>query len=1235
MRIILQIIKVSNRKADMKRFLFIILLFNLFFNTDAQAFFKYFFRYYTPAKGLPSLKVTQTAQDKNGYIWFGTASGLCRYDGQNYSNFLVKDGLPSNIVEVILADGDNLWVGTDQGLVIFNLVTEKIEKTSIKTKIYALYKDSDGLLWIASESGVGIFKDNDIKKEYKGLKIPQLVSYSFYMDNKDNFWIGTDDGIIRIHNSKDNPNKKEITRYNEDKAFTAKRVFSILQHKINNVDSIWFGTSNGLFQYSLDQGEKEQFIPISLGRGLTNITVSSIIKTKDGSLWVGYNGGVSKINTNETVSNFSRSNGLPHDSITDLLLDRENSLWISTEGGGVAKLSNDKFIHFDIKYRSESKLIYSVLESDKGNIWFGGEGIIAKLSGDEWTTVSQGTVVRGPYIKDIFLDSKSNLWFVADDITKMSPDGKAIPYSRDFFLDENEIVTSLAMSNSSKSDEIWLGTPKGIYQIWDIDIQNPVIKYHKEIFQNYHISSIIKDVKTNEKKTIKRENTTKKHEIKKEKAIESKTIKNNKKESSKKNQTKTNKKVETKKKEKDNKKNPKKDSKKRKEIKGEMEPETKAIPNKIKTAAKNRTLRPGQEEKVELDSYSKELLKDIREDGITYNKVKDIKEFLDRPKMDYGIWFSTRNHGIFHVKRDRRFVPFKGNKALENAGIHKLFLDSKGFLWALSLKGVFKINPKSAEIIHYNAGKELLENFAWSIHEDKDKNIWLATNGGGLTKIEPDGKIQTFTKKDGLSSEVIYKVLSNDDGDLWMITPQALDHFDQEAKRLINYNIENGLNGELLGETTPLYIDSQNNVWIGTTNGVTEFVAEKDIKNTVPPRIVLNSVYLNEKAYDFKNDVELSYDENNLDFHFVGLSYKDEEGVKYRYKLDGIDEHWSEWTSRPVARYSNLPDGQYTLHAQVQNQDAVQNLKNKDFKIQFSISPPFWETTWFILLSIVVIGISGYLIHKWSMKKLEDQNRVLEEKVGKRTAELSQEKDKSDKLLLNVLPAKVAGELKEKGKAVPRSYDSVTVMFTDFKGFTQIAERLSAEELVKELDLCFAFFDDVVKSNKLEKLKTIGDAYMCAGGIPSSNLSHPVDTVLAAMEIQVFMETVREKNIIEDKPFWELRLGIHTGPVMAGVVGKSKFLYDIWGDTVNLAARMESSGEPNKINISGDTYKLIKDYFHCEHRGQVPAKNKGLIDMYFVEGLKSEFRLDGHQYEPNKNFWDFYNKTIGKNGDGS
>lgn len=244
----------------------------------------------------------------------------------------------------------------------------------------------------------------------------------------------------------------------------------------------------------------------------------------------------------------------------------------------------------------------------------------------------------------------------------------------------------------------------------------------------------------------------------------------------------------------------------------------------------------------------------------------------------------------------------------------------------------------------------------------------------------------------------------------------------------------------------------------------------------------------------------------------------------------------------------------------------------------------------------------GYLLALQVSSAIRNAERFQE--INKLYAELDAEKHKSDKLLLNVLPVDIANELKINGRVEPVHYDNVSVLFTDFKGFTQLAEKMTPRELVDELDCCFSYFDQVVDKYGLEKLKTIGDSYMCASGIPKPSPTHALQAVYAALEILQFMELRKLHKVYEKTPYWDIRIGIHSGPLLAGVIGNKKFAYDVWGDTVNTASRMESSGVPGNVNISHTTFELVKDVFDCEYRGKVSAKNKGELDMYLVRELK-------------------------------
>ena len=373
------------------------------------------------------------------------------------------------------------------------------------------------------------------------------------------------------------------------------------------------------------------------------------------------------------------------------------------------------------------------------------------------------------------------------------------------------------------------------------------------------------------------------------------------------------------------------------------------------------------------------------------------------------------------------------------------------------------------------------------------------------------------------------------------------------------------------------------------------------------------------RYYPIPENLVLPYEHNQIAFEFAAIETGNTFLLKYQYMLEGYDKDWRPVTNKSNASFGNMYEGTYTFTLRAQGANGVWS---KPIMYTFEVLPPLYRTWWAYLIYVLLFLSTLRIFTKWQERKLTEENEKLEKTVAERTEEVVKEKNEADKhreeadkhreeadkqrqrsdeLLLNILPKEVAEELKLRGSFEPKYFDHVTIMFTDFKNFTQITSKMTPKELVEEIHTCFKAFDIIIEKYGMEKIKTIGDSYMCAGGLPVGNTTHAIDVVGASLEIRQFiLNRVTEQTAAGKQPF-EMRIGINTGPVVAGVVGSKKFAYDIWGDTVNTASRIEANGEVGKVNISAATYEWIKDTFKCVHRGKIQVKGKEDIDMYFVE----------------------------------
>ncbi len=549
--------------------------------------------------------------------------------------------------------------------------------------------------------------------------------------------------------------------------------------------------------------------------------------------------------------------------------------------------------------------------------------------------------------------------------------------------------------------------------------------------------------------------------------------------------------------------------------------------------------------------------------------------------------------------------------------IHYLYQGvTEDAIWICTLgSGLYKIDKDNATISHFGAFEESEPRFRHNkingIYESADSTLWIAS-GNGLYKWNPSKKqFNIYDKKNGMPNNFVNGLLSEGDSCIWISTDHGLSRFDIKTEKFTNFYKQDGISANEFNRVS-FYRAKNGRMYFGGLNGITAFFPsdkfshERKYKNN---KILFtefskldgdyDSIITKKVGLSANKTIELSHNDKFFSFQFALANYKNPTSNTFSYMLEGYDKDWSKPSFVNSAKYNGIPPGEYTFRVKASSGKGLWN--NEEMLIKVIVKEAFYKTWWFIGLCFLFILALVFGILEYQLYRSRQQQKELQKQVKARTIELERAMKKSDELLLNILPEETAEELKKFGKAKAKRHQPVTVLFTDFKGFTQIAEQLEPEELVSEIDYCFKNFDAIIDKYSIEKIKTIGDAYMCVGGIPHSDIEYPQKVVLAALEIRDFMSNLAKIRAQAGKKCFGIRIGVHTGEVIAGIVGTKKFQYDIWGDTVNVAARMEDNSESGKVNISGTTYELVKEYFECEHRGKVTAKNKGEIDMYFVE----------------------------------
>ena len=996
---------------------------------------------------------------------------------------------------------------------------------------------------------------------------------------------------------------------------------------------LWIGTEGG----GLARFDGREFVTYTIGNGLPDNTIRSLFEDADGNIWFGTNGhGLGKFDGTKFTT-YTKENGLSNEYVRSITQSLDGDIWIGTYGGGINRLHFDADSVIVTVFNKEegsikSDKVRAAMRDSNGKLWFGTDEGLCSTDGSSWDCINDSAGLSHKRVLVLFEDKLQNLWVgTQSGVNKMTSDG-FVSYS----VEEGLAHARIRGITQDNQGNMWFGTQKGVTRF---DGQNFVSFTEKNGLSNDRIRYITSDrsgnlwfgtyfggicrfsgeefihftekdgVSSNQVLSVFSNHDGDIWLGTLEGITELKPRPN-----------------------------------------GTWEIKQNPLGNSFNdrsinviVGAPNNEIWFGSDQGVFIKNKKK--ITRLKTDGRLFEENVTAIHF----EPNGNLWLGS-DQGATRFKKTYNgfeFDQYHSNPNINESVVSNILEDGKGRIW---------IGYLSSQFVVYDGGEFITPKFPSTLKdvsafkEDKNGFMWIATEGAGLFKypvikssFDP-ADFEHLGIEEGLSSSDIHQLVFDEEGNLWAGTASGVDQIllnnRAQVKEVKHFGMSEGFTGTETNENASC-LDKDGNLWFGTIRGATVYNPKARRKNPVENLIHITNVALGHGNSNWKEsemssgeegyfrlptDLKLPYSSNSINITYNGIDLRAPDKVRYEWKMDGYNNDWLSMGESRTIPLPNLPAKKYVFMVRSVNNDGVRNENPTTFS--FTVSPPIWQTWWFITLSVILVILLVWGIVKLNQRRLLKDKERLQKKVDERTIELRAEKDRSDALLLNILPSETAEELKTTGYASVRYYEKVSVLFTDFVGFTTITEGISHEELVRSLDEHFRMFDEVMDKYQIEKIKTIGDAYMAAGGIPTKSKMNPLGVTAAGLEMVHRLQILNEEKTKKGNKPWQLRCGIHTGSVISGVVGKNKFAFDIWGDAVNTAARMESSGDIMRVNISGSTFEMVKDYFNCTPRGKIKAKNKGEIEMYFVDGLKPEYCEIGAPFLPNSTFLDLIrNKT--------
>ena len=955
--------------------------------------------------------------------------------------------------------------------------------------------------------------------------------------------IGTYEGLVKF----DGVEFHTLNRINDkDYGFASAR--TIIQDKAGNT---WIG-SNDEGVHRVSETDCQSY---TMENGLPNNSVRALCEDTHGNIWIGTAAGVVYITPDGKLINPQFGAGTTANGViaSNLFCDKAGKVWLTTSNeNGLFRCEDGVFKPLDCFEKFSTYFATAIFQDHTGIFWIGlGDHGIATMLSDQVTLLKTGTLLDDTPASTILEDSHGVLWFGTEHGLVVYANGK---------FEEYKGAQELAGSNinriiQDREDNIWFATDR-----------NGIGKMTHGKFIMHRLGVTVNAIAEAPDGKIWA-------------ATDNGVLCFNK--------------------------------------------NDEAVENTLTRYTKDlrvRHIEVTSDGKILVSCYTKpgQLLYDGKtikswdsDHGLAGNKVRVA---IESAKDEYYVGTTT---GLSIIHKDGSIDSFKQNTGeLDTEYVMTIYKDTHGVFWIGTDGGGIFLMRDEKIFSHITSADGIAGNVIFKITQDAKGNFWICT-GSGITRIKDFDTTKTkrfesstINSENGIGTNSVFQIMFDSLNNAWITNNHGIaslsveeleEYFAGERQTLTTkyYNRNDGLDSDGVTSTALAIIDSKGRLWVPLVDGIAVYDPQKVRQSDILPLVQIETITVDSVPYKNTGDtIILKPGTKRIDIKYTGFSFDAPERLIFSHMLTGFDTDYTLPSSERIVSYTNLTPGKHSFIVYAINGNGLQS---DNQEVMFFYQKPYIYQRplfWIILISLMVgAGIAFFMIREHRIKM---ENLRLEALVQARTADLAIEKDKSDKLLRSILPDKIADKLRETAgsKAFGEDFENVTILFSDIVGFTKVSSGHSAKEIVKALNDMFSRFDERAKKIGVEKIRTIGDAYMAACGVPEANENHARIMIDFAKGM---LEDLAEYNKTADIHF-QIRIGLNCGPVTAGVIGTHKFIYDVWGNTVNVASRMETAANPDGIRITEELKKQLKGEKGLKFSRPVECevKGKGKMKTYDV-----------------------------------